>query len=284
LEEKKIEDIASSYENFSKAFLAGYGVLILLPVSIISVSNKAHLRFPRLVQNVINSFTNLVKDAVNEEKIAEKLKHDPIGKSHIAELLSTTSKLMFELKQRELGRLYRRVKEYITKPPEKRRYDELLNIRKDLVNSFSLRNLNDRILNLMRLCLLSPPEEAEGYCKQLSDEQKLIISTLIDEPYLLDQILSMLDLGNQKLFDYLLYTAFLTNAYIKRFTKGRTDEDWEYLKDVKDHQKEILENLVELKKEISKLYKSDEFDEYISEVEEKVRSLLETNQAEEKEK
>jgi len=284
LEEKKMFSIARAYEAFSKALLSTYGTIILIPVAIFSVNSNANLRFPRHLQRIENSFRELIRQGTSPKVIKKKLGHDPVGGSKIVELLRASSELLNELGQTELKKLFDDINRFIEKPPKDRNYKELQDLRKKITVSFTLRELSNEVTSLLEECLLSYPEESAEYCQALSEKDKKVLKILLDKPYLLDQILSIMDLGVYELLDTLLYTAYLAHAAsgIAAYSEGREDVDEKYLEELRDHQKEMLDNLKHVSDALYEIAYNDEFDEVLADIEEKARSLLKTDQDEEK--
>ncbi|QKR00338.1 conjugal transfer protein [Metallosphaera tengchongensis] len=280
LEEKKIFSMSRAYEAYSKALLSTYGAIILMPVAILSIGGKSSIRFPRQIQEIESTFRELIKQATSPNIVRKKLSHDPIGGSKIVELLRASSELLRKLGQPELKNLFDEVNTFIKKPTKDRRYEDLSNLKKRITSSFRLRDLNDNIINLLRSCLLPNPNETTGYCKGLSDREKEIIKILLDKPYLLDEILSIMDLGLYALTDTLLYTAYLAHAAkgVAAYSEGRDENDEKYLEETRDHQKEMLENLAQVSNALHEISYNDEFDDFLADINEKARSLLGTDQ------
>ncbi|WP_231961141.1 hypothetical protein [Saccharolobus sp. A20] len=115
----------------------------------------------------------------------------------------------------------------------------------EIIVSFGLRELNNEVIVLLEECLLSYPKEPAEYCQALSERDKKVLTILLDRPYLLYQVLSIMDLGIYGLLSTLLYTAYLAYAAsgIAAYSEGRKDVHEKYLEELRDHQKEMLDNL-----------------------------------------
>ncbi|XDF44275.1 hypothetical protein AB1303_13610 [Saccharolobus solfataricus] len=112
-------------------------------------------------------------------------------------------------------------------------------------------------------------------CKNLPDESKKMLEVYKEKPYLIDQILLMLDLSLQELFDDLLHTAYLARAAeTADYIIGREEADEKYLEEVRDHQKEIMEVMRRFAEINSRLVRSGEVDNFMAEVESEIRKIL----------
>lgn len=269
-EEMKLFHIARSYEALSKAFLASYGFLIIYPSLLISVTKKGAEKAPRHLQKELNSLLILVRQALNPEKIVKKLRHDPIGSSQIPDLLRATAKFERQIGERELASFNERIATYLGKRPNERRYDDLLALRKELTRVIQFKEIYTQLLEILKKCLES--NSNNEICKGLTNESKEILAILVDKPYLLDQIITILDVSFQELYDALLYTAYLARAAeIADYNIGRTEEDEKYLAEVLDNQQEIFDFLSKIQKINEKLIKNDELDEFMSQIEDQAK-------------
>jgi hypothetical protein len=273
LEEQKIFNLARSFETLSKAFLATYGTLIIYPALLISVVKKGHVKAPRRFQKIINSLNILLRQALNREKIIEQLRHDPIGRSEIPALLSATAKLLEQLGEERLAKIYKSTSEYIKNPANQRRYDKLLELRKRITAAYQLKDAYEQLLNIIEKCVEKRTEDE--ICENLPNESKLLLNVYKEKPYLIDQAITMLELGFQELFDSLLYTAYLARAAeTADYTIGRAEMDEKYLEEVRDHQSEMIKFMKTMAEVNRELVKSDELDEFMAEVESEARKVL----------
>ena len=181
----------------------------------------------------------MVRQALNPRKIAENLGHDPLGRSHLPSLLRSTAKFEQQIGESELASFNNKVADFLSKKPNERRYSDLVAMRKELVKVIQFRKIYSKLFEILRRCFLS---NIDGdICKDLTEEEREILASLADKPYLLDQIVIMLDLGFQELYDAIMYTAYLARAAeIADYNIGRTEEDEKYLAEVLDHQQEIF--------------------------------------------
>lgn len=269
-EEMKLFHIARSYEALSKAFLVSYGFLVIYPSLVISVAKKKVERSPRHLEKELNSLSILVRQALNPRKIAEKLRHDPLGRSHLPSLLRSTAKFEQQIGESELASFTNKVADFLSKKPNERRYSDLIALRRELVKVIQFREMYNRLFEILKKCLQSNAND--DICKDLTEEDREILASLADKPYLLDQIITMLDLGFQELYDAIMYTAYLARAAeIADYNIGRTEEDEKYLAEVLDHQQEIFNFLIKIQQTNAKLIKDDELDEFMSQIEEQAR-------------
>ncbi len=273
LEEQKIFNLARSFETLSKAFLATYGTLIVYPALLISAVKEGHVKAPRHFQKMINSLNILLRQALNREKIIKKLGHDPIGGSEIPHLLSATAKLLEQLGEKQLAKIYKSLSDYISKPANQRIYGKLLELRKRITATVQFKDAYKQLLDIIEKCVEKSNED--GICENLPNESKLLLNVYKEKPYLIDQAITMLEQGFQELFDSLLYTAYLARAAESAdYIVGREEMDEKYLGEVRDHQNEMIEfmkNMAEVNRE---LVKSDELDEFMAEVESEARKEL----------
>jgi hypothetical protein len=281
LEEQKIFNLARSFETLSKAFLATYGTLIIYPAILISAVKEGHVKAPRHFQKMINSLNILLRQALNREKIIEKLGHDPIGRSEVPHLLSSTAKLLEQLGEKQLAEIYKSLSDYISKPANRRSYDKLLELRKRITATYQFKDAYEQLLNIIEKCIEKRSEDE--ICENLPNESELLLNVYKEKPYLIDQMITMLEQGFQELFDSLLYTAYLARAAETADYKiGRDDMDEKYLGEVRDHQSEMIKfmkNMAEVNRE---LVKDDELDEFMAEVESEARKELQKETEKEK--
>jgi hypothetical protein len=281
LEEQKIFNLARSFETLSKAFLATYGTLIIYPALLISVVKKGHVKAPRHFQKIIDSLNILLRQALNREKIIEQLRHDPIGRSEIPALLSATAKLLEQLGEGRLAKIYKSLSEYVKNPANLRRYDKLLELRKRITAAYQLKDAYEQLLNIIEKCVEKRTEDE--ICENLPNESKLLLNVYKEKPYLIDQAITMLELGFQELFDSLLYTAYLARAAeTADYTIGREEMDEKYLGEVRDHQSEMIKFMKTMAEVNRELVKSDELDEFMAEVESEARKELQKETEKEK--
>jgi len=281
LEEQKIFNIARSFETLSKAFLATYGTLIIYPALLISVVKKGHVKAPRHFQKMINSLKTLIRQALNREKIIKELGHDPIGRSQIPDLLSATAKLLEQIGEKQLAEIYKSLSKYLREPANQRSYDKLLELRKRITAAVQFKDAYKQLLDIIEKCIEKPMEDE--ICKNLPDESKQLLNFYKEKPYLIDQVISMLDLGFQELFDSLLYTAYLARAAeTADYIVGREEIDEKYLEEVRDHQNEMIEFMKSVAEVNKDLVKADELDEFMAEVESEARKELQKETEKEK--
>ncbi|MCQ4449069.1 MAG: conjugal transfer protein [Sulfolobales archaeon] len=281
LEEQKIFNIARSFETLSKAFLATYGTLIIYPALLISVVKKGHVKAPRHFQKMINSLKTLIRQALNREKIIKELGHDPIGRSQIPDLLSATAKLLEQIGEKQLAEIYKSLSKYLREPANQRSYDKLLELRKRITAAVQFKDAYKQLLDIIEKCIEKPTEDE--ICKNLPDESKQLLNFYKEKPYLIDQVISMLDLGFQELFDSLLYTAYLARAAeTADYIVGREEIDEKYLEEVRDHQNEMIEFMKSVAEVNKDLVKADELDEFMAEVESEARKELRKDTEKEK--
>ncbi len=274
LEEQKIFNIARSFETLSKAFLAAYGTLIIYPALLISAVKKGYAKAPRHLQKTLNSLTILLKQALNPKKIKEYLGHDPLGKSQIPDLLTTTAKFLRQIQEKQLAEVYENIAKYLRKPANERTYSDLLELRKMITKTIQFKNAYEQLLKIIEKCTSQEVTE-EDICKNLPNEAKQILDAYREKPYLVDQIFSILDLSLQELFDSLLYTAYLARAAeTADYTVGREEIDEKYLEEIRDHQNEIMEFMKRLAEINRELVRADEVDEFMAEVESEARKEL----------
>lgn len=273
LEEQKIFNIARFFETSSKAFLATYGIIIVYPVFLISTVERERLKCQRQFQKILNSLRTLLRQAANTKKIIEKLKHDPIGKSQISDLLITTANFLRCMQKKELAEVYENIANFLKKSASERNYSDLFRLRNEITRVIQFRNEYEQLLSLIRKCL--EEQEEDEVCKNLPDESKKMLEVYKEKPYLIDQILLMLDLSLQELFDGLLHTAYLARAAeTADYIIGREEADEKYLEEVRDHQKEIMEVMRRFAEINSRLVRSGEVDNFIAEVESEIRKIL----------
>ncbi|BDC00290.1 conjugal transfer protein [Saccharolobus caldissimus] len=281
LEEQKIFNIARSFETLSKAFLATYGTLIIYPALLISVVKKGYVKAPRHFQKIINSLNILVRQALNAGKIIEKLGHDPIGKSQIPSLLAVTAKLLRQIGEKQLAETYDSLVNYLRKPANQRAYKELLELRKKITAAAQFKDVYKQLLDIIEKCIEERTEDE--ICKNLPNESKQLLNFYKEKPYLIDQVITMLDLGFQELFDSLLYTAYLARAAeTADYIVGREEIDEKYLEEVRDHQNEMIEFMKSIAEVNKELVKADELDEFMAEVESEARKELQKETEKEK--
>jgi len=281
LEEQKIFNIARSFETLSKAFLAAYGTLIIYPALLISVIKKGQVKAPRHFQKMINSLNILIKQTLNREKIIEKLGHDPIGRSQIPDLLSATAKLLEQIGERQLAEVYKNLTGYLRERTNQRSYDKLLELRKRITAAVQFKDAYKQLLDIIEKCIEKPTEDE--ICKNLPDESKQLLNFYKEKPYLIDQVITILELGFQELFDSLLYTAYLAKAAeTADYIIGRKEMDEKYLEEVRDHQNEMIEFMKSVAEVNKDLVKADEFDEFMAEVESEARKELRKDTEKEK--
>jgi len=281
LEEQKIFNIARSFETLSKAFLATYGTLIIYPALLISVVKKGHVKVPRHFQKMINSLKTLIRQALNHEKIIKKLGHDPIGRSQIPDLLSATAKLLEQIGEKQLVEVYKSLSKYLREPANQRSYDKLLELRKRITAAVRFKDAYKQLLDIIEKCVEKRMEDE--ICKNLSNESELLLNFYKEKPYLIDQVITMLELGSQELFDSLLYTAYLARAAeTADYIIGREEMDEKYLEEVRDHQSEMIEFMKRMAEINSELVKADELDDFITEVESEARKELQKETEKEK--
>jgi hemoglobin-like flavoprotein len=281
LEEQKIFNLARSFETLSKAFLATYGTLIIYPALLISVVKKGHVKAPRHFQKIIDSLNILLRQALNREKIIEQLRHDPIGRSEIPALLSATAKLLEQLGEKQLAKIYKSLSEYFGNPANQRSYDKLQELRKRITAAYQLKDAYEQLLNIIEKCVEKRTEDE--ICRNLPNESKLLLNVYKEKPYLIDQAITMLELGFQELFDSLLYTAYLARAAeTADYTIGRVEMDEKYLEEVRDHQSEMIKFMKTMAEVNRELVKSDELDEFMAEVESEARKVLQKETEKEK--
>ena len=281
LEEKKIFNIARSFETLSKAFLATYGTLIIYPALLISVVKKGHVKAPRHFQEMINSLNTLIRQTLNHKNIIEKLRHDPIGKSQIPDLLSKTAELLEQIGEKQLAEVYKSLSKYLREPANQRSYDKLLELRKRITAAVQFKDAYKQLLDIIEKCIEKRMEDE--ICKNLPNESELLLNSYKENPYLIDQVITMLELGFQEFFDSLLYTAYLARAAeTADYIIGREEMDEKYLEEVRDHQSEMIE-FMKIMAEINReLVKADELDEFMAEVESEARKELQKETEKEK--
>ena len=120
-------------------------------------------------------------------------------------------------------------------------------------------------------------------CKNLPNESELLLNFYKEKPYLIDQVITMLELGFQELFDSLLYTAYLARAaQTADYIIGREEMDEKYLEEVRDHQSEMIEFMKSMAEINRELVKADELDEFMAEVESEARKELQKETEKEK--
>ncbi|QXJ30597.1 conjugal transfer protein [Saccharolobus shibatae] len=271
LEYQKIFNLARSFETLSKAYLSAYGGLIAYPALLVAVAKRGGLLAPRYEQKVINSLGILVRQSLNLKNIKENLSHDPVGKSQIPDLLRSTAKFLRQVREKEIAKLYEQIADYLKQ--SNKTYIQLLEIRKRIVSAIQLKEVHKQLLDIIEKCLQS--ESKDEICKNLPREAEKILGVYREKPYLVDQILSMLDLGIQEMFDAMLYTAYLAKAaVIADYSAGRDESDEKYLEEVRDHQKEIIEFMRKIAQINKEFVKSDELDEFMREVEDNAEQGL----------
>ena len=270
LERQKAFNLARSFETLSKAYLSAYGGLIVYPALLAAAVRGSRVDL-RYVKKVLKSLRILVSQYLSPENIKERLGHDPVGKSQIPDLLRSTAKLLRRLGEREIAELYEQIADYLKQ--DDRSYDQLLEIRKRIVSVIQLKEVHRRLLDIIEKC--SQPESEDEICKNLPRGAEKILGVFRDKPYLIDQILAMLDLGIQVMFDAMLYTAYLAKAAaVAGYSAGMDESDEKYLEEVRDHQREIVEFMKRIAQMNKELAKSDELDEFMNEVEDNARQAL----------
>lgn len=281
LEEQKIFNLARSFETLSKAFLATYGTLVIYPVLLISVVKKGRVKAPRRFQKIINSLNTLIRQALNREKIIEQLRHDPIGRSEIPALLSATAKLLEQLGEKQLAKIYKSLSEYFGNPANQRSYDKLQELRKRITAAFQLKDAYEQLLNIIEKCVEKRTEDE--ICENLPNEIKLLLNVYKEKPYLIDQAITVLEQGFQELFDSLLYTAYLARAAeTADYIIGREEMDEKYLGEVRDHQSEMIKFMKTMAEVNRELVNANELDDFMAEVESEARKILQKETDKEK--
>jgi hypothetical protein len=230
---------------------------------------------------MINSLKTLIRQALNREKIIKELGHDPIGRSQIPDLLSATAKLLEQIGEKQLAEIYKSLSKYLREPANQRSYDKLLELRKRITAAVQFKDAYKQLLDIIEKCIEKPTEDE--ICKNLPDESKQLLNFYKEKPYLIDQVISMLDLGFQELFDSLLYTAYLARAAeTADYIVGREEIDEKYLEEVRDHQNEMIEFMKSVAEVNKDLVKADELDEFMAEVESEARKELRKDTEKEK--
>ena len=273
LEELKIFNIARSYEALSKAYLAAYGFLVVYPSFVISVVKKGDVKAPRHFQKELISLSILIRQSLNlsYEETIKKLGHDPLGRSHLPALLRTTAKFEQQIGERELASFNNKVADFLSKKPNERRYSDLVSLRKESIRAIQFREIYSQLFEILKKCVQN--NSNDEICKNLTDEDRRLLALLNDKPYLLDQIIIMLELSFQELYDAILYTAYLARAAeIADYTIGRNEDDEKYLAEVMDHQQEVFDFLSKMQEINMRLIKDDQLDEFMSQLEELSRS------------
>ena len=272
-EEMKIFHMARSFEALSKAYLASYGLLIVYPSLLISAVKKGVYKAPRHLEKELNSLSILARQALNPKKMIEKLKHDPIGRSQLPDLFKSTSNFFQQINEREFASLYNKISEFLHKPVDQRNYAEIMTLRKEITRVMQLKNVHERFYEILKKCIEGNINE--DICKNLTQESKEMLSSFSNKEYLLDQILSILDLGFQEMFDGILYASYLARAAeIADYTVGRTEDDEKYLAEIIDHQQEIFDFLSKMQEINKVLIKDDELDDFMSQIEEEARKYF----------
>lgn len=222
---------------------------------------------------MINSLNILIRQAINREKIIEKLGHDPMGRSQIPDLLLATAKLLEQIREKPLAEIYKSLSEYLRKPPNQRSYDKLQELRKKIIATVQFKDTYKQLLDIIEKCIEKRMEDE--ICKNLPNESELLLNFYKEKPYLIDQVITMLDLGFQELFDSLLYTAYLARAAeTADYIVGREEIDEKYLEEVRDHQNEMIEFMKGMAEINRELVKADELDDFMAEVESEARKEL----------
>ncbi len=90
---------------------------------------------------MINSLNILIRQALNREKIIEKLGHDPMGRSQIPDLLLATAKLLEQITEKPLAEIYKSLSEYLRESPNQRSYDKLLELRKRITAAVQFKDV-----------------------------------------------------------------------------------------------------------------------------------------------
>ncbi|BCU68590.1 hypothetical protein HS7_20270 [Sulfolobales archaeon HS-7] len=182
-----------------------------------------------------------------------------------------TAKFLRQLGEKEIAELYEQVADYLKQ--SNKTYMELLEIRKRVVSSIQLKEVHKQLLDIIEKCLQSGSEDE--ICKNLPNDAEKIFGVYKEKPYLVDQILTILDLGIQEMLGAMVYTAYLAKAAaIADYSAGRDENDEKYLGEVRDHQKEIIEFMMKYAQINKEFVKSDEVDEFMREVEDNARQHL----------
>jgi len=154
-------------------------------------------------------------------------------------------------------------------------------LRKRITAAVQFKDAYKQLLDIIEKCIEKPTEDE--ICKNLPDESKQLLNFYKEKPYLIDQVISMLDLGFQELFDSLLYTAYLARAAeTADYIVGREEIDEKYLEEVRDHQNEMIEFMKSVAEVNKDLVKADELDEFMAEVESEARKELRKDTEKEK--
>ncbi|MBB5254134.1 hypothetical protein [Sulfurisphaera ohwakuensis] len=178
----------------------------------------------------------------------------------------------FPINAKRIAKLYELTSDYFSQI--NKTYAQLLQIRKETAIIVQLKEVYRQLLDITRKCFQS--EAKDDICKNLPKEIKIILSIYNNKPYLIDQILSMYDLGIQEMVDIMLYTAYLARtAVIADYSVGREEKDEKYLEEIRDHQKETIEFMRKIAQINKNLVKSTELDDYIDEIEDSNRSMYE---------
>lgn len=170
---------------------------------------------------------------------------------------------------------------YLRESANQRSYDKLLELRKRIIAAVQFKDAYKQLLDIIEKCIEKRMEDE--ICKNLPNESELLLNFYKEKPYLIDQVITMLDLGFQELFDSLLYTAYLARAAeTADYIVGREEIDEKYLEEVRDHQNEMIEFMKGMAEINRELVKADELDEFMAEVESEARKELQKETEKEK--
>jgi len=256
----KIALLARSAESFIKALLLIYDEIILFPVFLLikKVEIIINKRLPRIVR-----ISKKLKSRAITIETLESLEHYPVLYSEIPQMFLEASKILHGIGEKDLGNIYNKIYNYLdsmkkkdkTKRLKERKFQDIEKLRLELTVSIDISKYIDNVLEILRDAINS----------ELTDEKtRESIRYLIENPHILKYILNLTNIGIQELIDLILIADYLSDATTEGFYPSSIDAQ-NYLNDIKENQRYLMDYLSTIGTELYKLSKNPEFIEILNE-------------------
>ena len=257
----KIALLARAAESFVKALLLIYDEIVLFPLFLLTKKIKTIEN--KKLQRVANISKKLKSKATTIESL-EKLNHYPVLNSEIPEIFSESSKILYEISEKELGDAYSKVYSHLNSMKKKknkrerlkeRKFEDIKKLRLELTTNINMTKYTDYILEILKDAINS---------KSIDENARESMKYLIKNPDILRHILNLTNIGIQGLIDLILIADYLSDAATEGFYPFDIDAQ-NYLYEIKENQSYLMEHLSIIGTELYKLSKNPEFMEALDE-------------------
>jgi len=216
----------------------------------------------RRLQRIVKISKRLKSRAITIESL-ESLGHYPVSHFEIPLIFLEVSKILHSIGEKDLGDVYNKIYNYLdsmkkkdkTKRLKERKFQDIEKLRLELTTRLDIPKYIDSVLETLRDAINS---------ESTDEKSRESMKYLAENPYILQYILNLTNIGIQELIDLMLIADYLSDAATEGFYPFDIDAQ-NYLNDIKENQRYLMDYLSTIGTELYKLSKNPEFMEILEE-------------------